>query len=69
MRQNQGRLDECIKACWDCRHVCQTTLYNHCLEKGSKHVEHVKVMADCIQSCQTCADSMTRHSEFHEEIL
>lgn len=60
-------LQDCIKTCWECRTECQTTLFNHCLEVGCKHVEkeHVKLMADCIQACQTAADFMVRNSLFH----
>jgi hypothetical protein len=58
---------DCIQQCWDCRDTCQATLYNYCLEQGGHHVEqaHVRLMADCIQACQTAADFMTRGSELH----
>ena len=60
-------LHACIATCWECRNECQETLFNHCLEKGGKHVEaaHVRLMADCIQACQTAADFMVRGSQFH----
>lgn len=63
-------LQDCIKACWNCRDTCQSTLYNHCLPHGGHHVEqaHVRVMADCIQICQTAADFMTRGSELHAAV-
>lgn len=63
-------LRTCIKSCWDCRHECQTTLFEHCLEMGGKHVtkEHVKLMTDCIEICQATADLMTRDSHFHGEL-
>jgi len=58
-------LHSCITICWECRTECQETLFNHCFEMGGKHVEaeHIRLMADCIQICQTAADSMTRGSE------
>lgn len=58
------RQDECIRQCWDCRHICQTTLYTHCLVIGGVHMEevHVKAMIDCIDICQLAADVMTRRS-------
>ena len=58
------KIEDCIKACWECRHECQETLFDHCLEQGGAHVapDHVKIMADCIQICQTSADFMTRGS-------
>lgn len=66
MHQN-SQMKDCIQTCWDCRDECQTALYTHCLYEGGKHVEaeHVKLMADCIQACQTAADFMTRDSRFH----
>lgn len=63
-------LQNCIKKVWECRNICQKTLFDHCLEKGEKHVniEHVKLMTDCIQICQIAADFMTRHSEMYDTI-
>ena len=63
--KNQNQ--DCITLCWECRDTCQDTLYNHCLTVGGKHseAEHVKLMADCIQACQTAADFMTRNSSLH----
>ncbi len=60
-------MQTCIQLCWECRHTCQETLFNHCLSMGGAHVEqpHVRIMADCIQACQTCADFMTRGSAMH----
>jgi hypothetical protein len=60
-------MQECIELCWASRHECQKTLFTHCLEKGGEHLEaeHVKLMADCIQICQTAADFMVRRSPMH----
>lgn len=60
-------LQDCIRHCWDCRNECQETLFTHCLVNGGKHTEpeHVRLMADCIQICQTAADFMTRQSPMH----
>ena len=60
-------LQACIELCWECRDTCQTTLYQHCLEMGGRHAaaDHVRIMTDCIQMCQTCADFMTRGSALH----
>lgn len=67
MHHDHGSMSECIQLCWECRNECQKTLFTHCLEMGGKHVEkeHVKLMADCIQACQTAADFMVRNSQFH----
>lgn len=64
---SNSTLQSCIQLCWECRDTCQDTLYNHCIEMGGKHVEaeHIRLMADCIQACQTAADFMRRNSRFH----
>jgi hypothetical protein len=60
-------IDRCIQLCWSCRDSCQSTLFTYCIEKGGHHVQaaHVRLMADCIQICQTSADFMTRNSQLH----
>lgn len=65
--QQDPKMQNCIQACWECRDECQTALFTHCLYEGGKHTEaeHVKLMADCIQICQTAADFMTRESSMH----
>lgn len=65
--QNNPEMTKCITTCWECRTECQETLFNHCLYEGGKHAEaeHVKLMTDCIQICQTAADFMTRGSALH----
>lgn len=64
---SDSSLETCIRLCWECRHACQTALYNHCLVTGGEHLEteHVRLMTDCIQICQTAADFMTRSSAQH----
>jgi hypothetical protein len=60
-------MNDCITTCDACRVECFETLYNHCLEMGGKHAEprHARLMADCIQICQTTADLMRRQSPLH----
>ena len=57
----------CIDLCWECRATCQSTLYGHCLQMGGAHAapDHVRLMTDCIEMCQTCADFMSRQSVMH----
>jgi hypothetical protein len=68
-QQNQ-QMKNCIHECWECRDICQDTLYNHCLQMGGRHVEagHVKLMADCIDACQAAADFMRRCSQMHSSM-
>jgi hypothetical protein len=60
----QSEMQDCITLCWACRSECQSTFFNFCLRQGGRHVEedHAKLMADCIEICQTAADFMTRES-------
>jgi hypothetical protein len=59
-----------INNCWECRSTCQKTLVEHCLPMGGPHVgtDHVKLMLDCIEACQTSADFMTRGSVLHKKM-
>lgn len=68
--QNENHMQECIDNCNECRDECERMLYQHCLEMGGEHVkkEHVKLMADCIEICQTAANFMIRGSEMHSNI-
>lgn len=63
-------LQHCITQCWECRTECMKTLYHHCLQQGGKHTaqSHVRLMADCIEICQTAADFMVRESTLYTYI-
>ena len=63
-------MKDCIETCWAARHAAQETFFHHCTEQGGKHVEaeHVRLMADCIDICQTAADFMTRGSMLHAPV-
>jgi hypothetical protein len=65
LEQMNDNMKNCIEACNECRDVCEYTLYQHCLEVGGEHVEqqHVKIMADCIEMCQTASHFMLRESD------
>lgn len=67
MPHDHARMKDCIELCWECRDECQTALYQHCLTMGGEHAakDHVTIMADCVQACQTAADFMTRGSQLH----
>lgn len=62
-----AQMTACKELCWSCRTTCQETLTGHCLEMGGPHLakDHVKLMLDCIQICQTAADFLTRDSSLH----
>lgn len=60
-------LEECIKKCLDCHHICLETAMNHCLETGGKHTEpaHFRLMMNCAEICQTSANFMLSGSDLH----
>lgn len=70
MHHQNPELQACIENCEDCSRECQETLFGYCLPKGGQHIEahHVKLMADCIEICQTSANFMKRNSEYHEVV-
>lgn len=59
-------MQQCIQNCETCHRVCLETL-NHCLHLGGHHAaaDHIQLLNDCIQICQTSADFMLRGSSFH----
>lgn len=64
----QGQhLTDCIKACAECHDLCQKMIYQHCLRQGGHHIEpdHLRLMADCAQTCRMAADFMLRASPRH----
>ena len=62
-------MEQCIKNCQDCHHICIETMM-HCLEMGGKHasLDHIRVLQDCIQICQTSADFMLSGSALHSRV-
>jgi hypothetical protein len=59
-------MEKCMEECDDCQRVCAETM-QYCLTKGGRHVapEHVRLMTDCIEICQTASNFMLRGSELH----
>jgi hypothetical protein len=60
-QQNQ----ECIQDCLDCSNICLNTVTTYCITKGGMHTEpdHVRLMLDCAEICQTSANFMLRGSD------
>jgi hypothetical protein len=58
----------CIDSCLSCASVCTETI-RQCLEMGGKHaeVQHITIMLDCAEICQTSANFMLRQSAAHVE--
>ncbi|MBW3583648.1 MAG: four-helix bundle copper-binding protein [Euryarchaeota archaeon] len=59
-------VEQCATHCNDCKSVCEQTLA-YCLDKGGKHVgsEHINLLLDCINICDTCASACDRKSANH----
>lgn len=61
-------VQQCIDNCLECHSICMETI-TYCLEKGGKHAEanHIRLLQDCAQICQTSADFMIRVSDIHPQ--
>ena len=59
-------MQECLKRCQECHAICTETA-QHCLQMGGKHaeVEHIRLLLDCADICQTSSDFMLRESPRH----
>lgn len=67
--ERNQEMDNCIQNCQNCHEVCLETI-SHCLEMGGEHAsaEHIKLLQDCVQICQTSADFMIRGSDYHAPV-
>jgi len=56
----------CIQNCQDCHRACLQTLV-YCMEQGGEHAapDHLCLLTDCAEICQTSANFMLRASELH----
>lgn len=65
-QQKNSEMQLCSQACTDCYRICVKTL-QHCLHMGGKHAEpnHIRLMLDCAEICQTSANFMLRGSDLH----
>jgi hypothetical protein len=59
-------MQRCIDECINCASICTETIM-HCLQMGGEHaeMEHIRLLMDCAEICQTSANFMLRHSELH----
>ena len=73
MTQSDMHVDDlmrlCIQNCTDCHAVCVQTI-NVCLEPGVRHLaaEHIRLLLDCAEICQTSANFMLRGSPLHTRV-
>ncbi|HLJ55862.1 MAG TPA: four-helix bundle copper-binding protein [Chthonomonadaceae bacterium] len=59
-------MERCISLCQQCHVVCETAV-QHCLTQGGRHAQpdHVRLLRDCSEICQTSANFMLRGSPLH----
>lgn len=59
-----------IKACLDCHSMCLRMATTFCLEQGGRHVEaeHLRLMLNCAELCQTSANFMLSDSPLHGRV-
>src|SRR3569623_797999 len=66
-QQPQSReMQACIDACNECHETCLQML-PYCLRAGGKHIEeqHLRLMINCAEICQTAANFMLSGSPLH----
>jgi hypothetical protein len=63
---HEQHLQECLQRCQECHVICTETA-QHCLQKGGKHAgaDHIRLLLDCADICQTSADFLMRGSPRH----
>jgi hypothetical protein len=61
-------MQQCTQNCVACRTACLKTLA-YCRKKGGKHAErdHLRLLQDCAESCQSSVSFMRRGSVFHAQ--
>ena len=59
-------MNKCIRICQDCHALC-TKMIEHCLKLGGRHAtpDHIRLMTDCAQMCETTAHYLIRGSSLH----
>lgn len=60
-------MQACIQACLSCHSSCVHTVH-YCLQQGGKHADpqHIRLLLDCAEICQTSANFMLRGSDLHQ---
>lgn len=62
-------MGKCIQLCQDCHALCTQTV-GHCLNLGGRHAapDHIRLLLDCAQLCETTAEYLLRGSSLHERM-
>ena len=61
--------DSKVKIMTDCHDTCLQAV-SHCLDTGGDHArtQHITLLLDCAEICQTEANFMLRNSELHASV-
>lgn len=59
-------MQECIQECHYCHDICLSSI-SHCLGLGGElaYPDHIRLLLDCAEICQTSANFMLRDSYLH----
>lgn len=62
-------MQKCIQLCQDCHALCTQTVA-HCLKLGGRHaaLDHIRLLLDCAEICETTAHYLIRGSSLHERM-
>jgi hypothetical protein len=60
-------MQQCIQNCLDCHRICLETVA-YCLKMGGKHAdpEHISLLLNCAEICQTSAKFMISGTDLHK---
>lgn len=60
---------QCLDDCLECHRACTETVV-YCLQMGGALAapDHIRLMLDCAEICQTSAGFMLRHSPLHDRV-
>jgi hypothetical protein len=63
-------LESCIDDCLNCHVICLSQATGRSLIKGGRYAEadHVTLMLDCAEICQTAANFLARGSERYRQV-
>lgn len=66
LQSQSNEMKQCIQECLNCHSVCLETI-QYCLGKGGKHADpdHIRLLENCAEICQTSANFMLTGSDFH----
>jgi hypothetical protein len=67
--QSDDDMQQCIQLCQDCHALCVQTV-GHCLTLGGRHAtpDHIRVLLDCAEICETTAHYLLRESPLHARV-